>query len=229
MVLLMISVVIPTLDAAATLPRCLDSLASAQASGFVEEVIVADGGSADGTIALAEAAGARIARAERGRGPQLAAGANAARGDWLLFLHADTALEAEWEQAAAQFAAQSHGTCAAYFRFALDDSGTAARRLERLVAWRCRWFALPYGDQGLLIPWSLYELIGGYRPLPLMEDVDLARRLGRRRLAALQCRAFTSAERFRREGYLRRPARNLTILALFACRVPVRILSTLYR
>jgi hypothetical protein len=97
------------------------------------------------------------------------------------------------------------------------------------VAWRCRWLALPYGDQGLLIPRALYELIGGYRPLPLMEDVDLARRLGRRRLEALQCRAFTSAGRFRREGYLRRSARNLTILALFACRVPVRILSTLYR
>jgi len=229
MVLLMISVVIPTLDAAATLPRCLDSLASAQASGFVEEVIVADGGSADATIALADAAGARIVRAERGRGPQLAAGADAAREDWLLFLHADTALEAGWEQAAAQFAAQSHGACAGYFRFALDDSGTAARRLERLVAWRCRWFALPYGDQALLIPRPLYDLIGGYRPLPLMEDVDVARRLGRRRLAGIQCRAVTSAERFRREGYLRRPARNLTILALFACRVPVRILSTLYR
>ena len=72
---------------------------------------------------------------------------------------------------------------AGYFDFALDDPTPAARRLERIVAWRCRVLALPYGDQGLLIARSLYDAVGGFAPLPLMEDVDLVRRLGRRRLA----------------------------------------------
>jgi len=87
---------------------------------------------------------------------------------------------------------------------------------------------VPYGDQGLLMPKSLYEEIGGYRPLPLMEDVDIVRRLGRRRLHLLRAKAFTSAERFRREGYLRRSARNLLCLALYSLGVPAPVLQRLY-
>ena len=225
----MISVVIPTLDAADTLPGCLTSLAAARALGLVSEVIVADGGSADATLGLAESLGARIVRAERGRGAQLAAGADAARGDWLLFLHADTVLESGWESEAADFIGQPDADRAGYFRFALDDASPSARRLEGLVALRCRLFALPYGDQGLLISRRLYQMIGGFRPLALMEDVDLVRRLGRKRLAMFGARAVTSAERFRRHGYWLRSARNLTILALYTCRVPVRVLAALYR
>jgi rSAM/selenodomain-associated transferase 2 len=225
----MISVVIPTLDAAGRLPDCLGALATARASGLVDEVIVADGGSADATVAIAESLGDKIVHAERGRGGQLAAGAEAARGDWLLFLHADTVLEPGWDREAADFIQGVGPSRAAYFRFALDDASAAARRLERLVALRCRLFALPYGDQGLLISRSLYQMIGGYRPLALMEDVDLVRRLGRRRLSMVGARALTSAARFRRNGYWLRSARNLTILALYACRVPVGILARLYR
>ena len=102
------------------------------------------------------------------------------------------------------------------------------RRLERLVAWRCRALALPYGDQGLLISRALYEAAGGFRPLPLMEDVDLVRRLGRRRLAALPVRAVTSAERWRREGWRRRSARNLACLSLWFLGVPPGAIKRLY-
>jgi rSAM/selenodomain-associated transferase 2 len=225
----MISVVIPTLDSANTLPGCLAALATARASGLVVEVIVADGGSADATLAIAASLGAKVVRAEQGRGGQLAAGAEAAHGDWLLFLHADTVLEPGWEGEAADFIGQLDSDRAGYFRFALDDESPSARRLEGLVALRCRLFALPYGDQGLLISRRLYQMIGGFRPLALMEDVDLVRRLGRKRLAMLAARAVTSAERFRRHGYWLRSARNLTILALYACGVPVRILTALYR
>lgn len=225
----MISVVIPTLDAASRLPDCLAALAAARASGPVGEVIVVDGGSADATVAIAESLGAKIVHAKQGRGAQLAAGAEAACGDWLLFLHADTVLEPGWEQEAADFIQGAGPSHAAYFRFALDDASAAARRLERLVALRCRLFALPYGDQGLLISRALYQMNGGYRPLPLMEDVDLVRRVGRQRLTMLSAAAVTSAQRFRKDGYWLRSARNLTILALFACRVPVGILAKLYR
>ena len=96
-----------------------------------------------------------------------------------------------------------------------------ARRLERLVAWRCRALGLPYGDQGLLLPRALLAAVGGMRPLPLMEDVDLVRRLGRRRLVALDAAAVTSAARWEREGWCRRSARNLACLSALcrrACR-----------
>jgi hypothetical protein len=131
----------------------------------------------------------------------LAAGAARARFSWLLFLHADTALAPGWEREANQFMERvdrgARPVAAAAFRFALDDVGARPRVLEWLVALRCAALRLPYGDQGLLIPKRLYAEIGGYRPLPLMEDVDLVRRLGRRRCHA-GSRAVTSAERFRR-------------------------------
>jgi hypothetical protein len=103
-----------------------------------------------------------------------------------------------------------------------------ARHLERLVAWRCRWLALPYGDQGLLLSRRLLDAVGGVRALPLMEDVDLVRRLGRRRLVALDVDAVTSAARWERDGWRRRSARNLFCLALYLCGVPPRIIGKLY-
>lgn len=117
---------------------------------------------------------------------------------------------------------------AAAFRFALDDEGVRPRLLEQLVALRCAALRLPYGDQGLLIPKRLYDAVGGYRPLALMEDVDLVRRLGRRRTVMLRARAVTSAVRFRREGYLRRSTRNLLCLTLYALGVPVHVISRIY-
>jgi rSAM/selenodomain-associated transferase 2 len=226
----MISVVVPTLNAAAGLPRCFESLIPAALRGLVREVIVADGGSTDDTRAIADVAGARVVEAERGRGTQLAVGAMAARSDWLLFLHADTVLALGWEGEVASFIEQStlEKPCAAAFRFALDDPRWRARILERLVWLRCRLFALAYGDQGLLIPRRLYQMIGGYRPMPLTEDVDMVRRIGRRRLVFLQARAITSAARFHERSYVRRSARNLAILILYALRVPVRVLAALY-
>jgi rSAM/selenodomain-associated transferase 2 len=213
-----ISVVIPTLNVAGPLP---ETLASLHAANIVREVIVADGGSSDGTATIAHAAGTRLIVVPRGRGIQLAAGTAVASGDWLLFLHADCRPELGWENAVDAFIAMPEAADrAGYFDFALDDEVQAARRLERLVSWRCRTLALPYGDQGLLIARTLYDKVGGYRPLPLMEDVDLVRRLGRRRVARIGARVIASARRYRRDGYLRRPLRNLFCLALYFAGVP---------
>ncbi len=194
------------------------------------EVIVADGGSTDATASIAAEAGARLIRAPLGRGQQLAAGARAAGGAWLLFVHADTVLGAGWEEAVWDFAAlPGNKTRAAVFRFALDDAAPAARRLEAMVAWRCRRLALPYGDQGLLISRRLYDELGGFRPLALFEDVDLIRRIGRRRLSFLPVNAVTSAARFRRSGYYRRPLRNLICLALYFIGLPPSLIGRLYQ
>lgn len=223
-----VSVVIPVLNAARFLPAMLGGLTGAP----VAEIIVVDGGSADDSAVCAVAAGARVVAAPRGRGAQLAAGIAAARQDWLLLLHADTRLGDGWRAAVAAHVAGTQQR-AAYFRFALDSDDPRARRLERLVAWRCRQFALPYGDQGLLIHRALLDLVGGIRPLALMEDVDLVRRLGQGRigqgrLAGLDVPAVTSAEKWERDGWLARSARNLTCLALYGLGVPPRLLRRLY-
>ncbi len=228
----MISVVIPTLNAEATLAPTLAALVPAVVDSVVQEGIIVDGGSSDETIAIADAAGTKVIMAKRGRGSQLHAGAAVARGDWLLFLHADTVLEPGWAEEAEGFmervAAGRRAPAAAAFRFTLDDDGLMPRLLEWLVGLRCLLFALPYGDQGLLISRRLYNELGGFRPMPLMEDVDLVRRLGRRRLAMLKSRAVTSGARYRRDGYLARSLRNLCCMVLYFLRFPTRMLARFY-
>jgi rSAM/selenodomain-associated transferase 2 len=221
-----ISIVIPTLNAAEHLPCVLAGVAN---SPIVREIVVADGGSSDHTVAVASAAGAAVVRAERGRGTQLCAGAAAARGKWLLFVHADCRLSPGWEDAVTAFLSGPKAAArAGYFGFALDDPSRPARRLERIVAWRCRAFGLPYGDQGLLIARSLYDAVGGFSLLPLMEDVDLVRRLGRDRLVLLDATVISSARRYRGGGYIRRPLRNLLCLSLYFAGVPPRRIARLY-
>jgi len=227
----MLSIVIPTLNAEPELPQTLASLVDATMAGLVRQVVVVDGGSADRTVEIADEMGATVIHAEPGRGRQLALGATAAKCDWILFLHADTRLEPGWDDEVKAFI-PSHNTAgarrAAAFAFKLDDRALGARFLEWLVRLRCRLFALPYGDQGLLIHRQHYDQIGGYSELPLMEDVDIVRRIGRRRLRFLGSRAITSARRYRKEGYLIRPLRNALILSLYFLRVPPRLLVRLY-
>jgi len=224
-----LSIIIPTLNAGEGLRRCLPPLAAFDALNLVHEVIFADGGSTDDTLAVAEAAGARVVSSERGRGQQLAAGAAAAQGRWLLFLHADTALETRWQEVVWPFMNDlGNAKHAGYFRFKLDEARNRARLLERLVATRNRLFVLPYGDQGLLISRDFYRDIGGYNSMPLMEDVDIIRRIGRRHLFRLESDAVTSASRYSRDGYLLRPIRNLLCLSLYFLGVSPRAIVKLY-
>jgi len=228
----MITVVIPTLNEERSLASTLTALVPAAVEGFVREVVIVDGGSQDQTLAIADEAGTKIVKSAKGRGVQLAEGGKAAKGEWLLFLHADTVLSEGWMREAAQFIDDVDGgarpEAAAAFRFALDDIGLKPRLLERLVAVRCGLFRLPYGDQGLLIPKRLYREIGGFRPVPIMEDVDLVRRLGRGRIFPLHAKAVTSAVRFKRDGYAFRSCRNILCQVLFTCRVPHQYIARLY-
>ena len=217
----MISVVIPTHNAQAILTRCFDGLIDPTVRGVVKEVIVADGGSNDDTLAIADAAGAHLVRGGKTRASRLAAGAKAARSDWLLFLHPETALAPGWEVEAENFMARvtlAHPR-AASFRFGLDEFGAPSRRREALVALRCFLFKLPYGDQGLLIPKRLYNKLGGYRD-GAMEDVDLVRRIGARRLTMLRARAVNKAAE-------PRAMRDIALTALHALRIPPGVLARL--
>jgi rSAM/selenodomain-associated transferase 2 len=212
-----LSVIIPTLDANHLLPACVARLRA----GGVDEVIVCDGGTKPPPGDLGD--GVTVISGKPGRGRQLKAGAERASGDWLLFLHADTQLGDGWMLAVQDHMA-NHFDKAGVFRFQLDDQTASARRLERIVDWRCRLFALPYGDQGLLISRTLYDEIGGFSDIPIMEDVEMARRLGRSRLRYLEVPAVTSAARYRRDGYLKRMGRNLVCLSLYFAGVsPERI------
>ena len=215
---------IPVLDAVDELAK---TLAVVSASPLIDEIIVVDGGSRDASTAIAREAGAGVIEAPRGRGSQLAAGAAAATHNWLWFLHADCRPQPGWEDAVRAFIAAGSDK-AGYLTLELDDAAPAARRLECVVAWRCRVFALPYGDQGLLISRRLYDAIGGYAAIPLMEDVDIVRRLGRARLHPVGATMLASARRYRNGGYLRRPLRNLACLSLYLAGVAPERIAKIY-
>lgn len=224
----MLSIIIPTLNAGAFLKPTLQALGCA--GHIPHEVIVADGGSIDDTALIASECGAIFLETQRGRGCQLAAGATAAAGDWFLFLHADTHPQPGWSRAVEAFMeAPANRFVAGYFRFALDDKARAARLMEQIVRLRSRLLRLPYGDQGLLIDRDFYEQLGGYKRLPFMEDVDIVRRIGRNRMRAIPATAVTSADKYRRDGYLIRPLRNLVMLSLYTAGVSPQYLSTRYR
>lgn len=209
-----LSVIIPTLNAAGDLPDCLQALMPGLERGLIREVIVSDGGSEDATPRIAGDTGATLLAGAAGRGAQLAAGATAARGDWLLFLHADTVLSPDWAERAAHHM-DHRPDAAATFTLKYRSDDRAARWLEARANRRARWLALPYGDQGLLISRKLYDAVGGYADVPLMEDVMIARALGRKRLVQLSAEARTSAEKYERDGWRKRAWRNALLLARF--------------
>jgi rSAM/selenodomain-associated transferase 2 len=211
---MMISVVIPTLNAAAHLPRALAPLVQGMADGLIKQVIVADGGSSDDTIAIAEAAGCDVVTSAPGRAKQLRAGAAASKANWLLFLHPDTELQPGWVAEARRFmSVQQARKRAAVFRLAFDDDAPEMRRILFWARLRARVMKLPCGAQGLLISRLLYDAVGGYPDRPRMEDVEMARRIGPKRLVLLRTEAVSSADKYRRDGA--GPWRNLSLMARY--------------
>lgn len=223
---------IPTLNAAARLPAALAPLAEAALNGLVREVVISDGGSTDGVETLADAAGAVFLRGEKGRGGQLARGAAAAKGRWLLFLHADTILSPGWEEEARRLIERG-AEKAGVFTLKFDETGLAPALVAAAAMIRTRIFSMPYGDQGLLISRALYDEIGGYRDMPIFEDVDIIDRLirlkGRNRLAVLNANAVTSAERYRKDGYIRRVVKNARCVLMHRMGVSPEAIAAAYR
>ena len=220
-----ISVIIPTLNAAADIGPALAALAEGLSAGLVGELIIVDGGSEDEIEAIADQIGARFACVEAGRGGQLAFGARLASRPWLLFIHADTVLSEGWLNAVK--AHLHRPDKAGYFRLRFDASGFAPSLFSGGANLRSRFLGLPYGDQALLISRQLYDSCGGYPAQPLMEDVAIARRL-RGKLVPLPAEAVTSARKYKGK-WLRRGLRNLSILLRYRLGQSPESLAKLYR
>ena len=208
---MLISIVIPVFRDAEALSRTLDAMDFDGA-----EVIVA-AAEGDASLAALRAAQSDViwVTAPRGRARQMNAGAAVARGDWLLFLHADTCLRPGW-RAAVDRADADAAINLGCFRFALDSPSPAARLIEIGVRIRVRLFGLPYGDQALFVRREAFAALRGYSDLPIMEDVDLVGRLretGRLYVASEQ--AVTSARRWEEDGWLRRTARHLSLIVRY--------------
>ena len=208
-----LSVVIPTLNAAADLPGTADALLEAVTDGLIGELIISDGGSNDTTKDVAKELGAHWIAGPPGRGGQIARGVDAARFDWLLILHADTHLSPGWRMAVRAHI-KDHPDHAGWFRLRFRATGLAPRIVEGGANLRSRWLGLPYGDQGLLVHRDVLARAGGMPDVPLMEDVVLARQL-KNKLRGLSATAETSAKRYLQDGWVRRITRNLGTLLRF--------------
>ncbi|MBU4034571.1 MAG: TIGR04283 family arsenosugar biosynthesis glycosyltransferase [Proteobacteria bacterium] len=206
-----ISIIIPTLNEAACIGQTVAELV--EQPGV--EVIVSDGGSSDQTVTLATVAGARVIQAPLGRGNQQNVGAQAAQGRVLLFLHADTRLPEGFVPEICE-TLDKQGIVAGTFRFGVDATGWRFRLLEQFTNWRASWFGLPYGDQGLFLAAARFQAMGGFREIPLLEDLDLVLRLRKKgRLALLTTPALTSSRRWQRLGFVRTTVVNQMILLGF--------------
>jgi rSAM/selenodomain-associated transferase 2/rSAM/selenodomain-associated transferase 1 len=206
---LLVSIVIPVWRDEDSLAGLLESFRSAP---HAEVIVVAVLGEEARYLHLRERCpGVRWVSAPRGRAVQMNAGARVARRRWLLFLHADSRLPVDWLQAVAEADAQKP-VAAGTFTLRLDSTDWQARVIECGVRIRVRLLGLPYGDQALFVRRSIFEALGGYRDLPLMEDVDFVWRVrGAGRVIRCKAAVITSARRWEVEGWLARSARNLVL------------------
>ncbi|MEP0756292.1 TIGR04283 family arsenosugar biosynthesis glycosyltransferase [Trichocoleus sp. DQ-A2] len=221
-----ISIIIPVLNEAADTIR--STLASVRNVKNVE-VIVVDGGSQNETVALVQSWGVKVLSSAAGRACQMNAGATAATGDILLFLHADTSLPLGFEKLVPLTLAQS-GTVAGAFELKINSPMRSLRLVERMVNWRSRFFSLPYGDQAIFLKASVFHDIGGFPDLPIMEDFELIRclrRLGR--IAIVPTPVLTSARRWHKLGVLKTTLINQIVILGYFLGVPSSHLVKFYR
>ncbi|MGH8636656.1 MAG: TIGR04283 family arsenosugar biosynthesis glycosyltransferase [Burkholderiales bacterium] len=221
------TVVLPVLNDTAALAGTLASLPAEPAV----EIVVVDGSDPnDRAMDNLRTRYPHVAwlRSAPGRGLQMNEGARRARGRWLVFLHADTRLGADWLDALRRVDGEP-AVVGGSFRFILDSPARPARWIERGVRLRVRLFDLPYGDQALFALRTVFEDLGGYQELPLMEDVDFVCRLRQRgRLAHVDVPAITSARRWERDGWFSRTLENWILILLYFAGQPPEVLVRRY-
>ena len=201
-----ISIIIPTINEANNLPLLLSDLSSIQKEG---EIIIVDCGSEDKTVDIANIYGAKVYKSEeRNRGLQLNIGAKNSKGDWLIFLHADTRLTHDWFKKINSFL-NGDKNYIYHFKFKINHEKIIFRVLEILVNLRSQFFKQPYGDQGLVIHRTTYFKNNGFRKIPLMEDVDFLRRLkNKKKLKQLNLPIFISSRKWEKTNIFLQALKN---------------------
>ena len=201
-----ISVIIPTINEANNLPLLLSDLSIIQKEG---EIIIVDSGSEDKTIDVANIYGAKVYKSnERNRGLQLNMGANNSKGDWLIFLHADTRLTHEW-LGKINSVLKGGKNYIYYLKFKINNKKIIYRILEILVNFRSKYFKQPYGDQGLIIHRTTYFKNNGFKKMHLMEDVDFLRRLNKKKdLKQLNLPIFISSRKWEKTNIFLQALKN---------------------
>lgn len=222
-----LSIIIPTLNEADEIKSLLESLSPMKDAGA--RIIVADGGSEDDTVAAVGDL-AELVRAPRGRGRQMNAGAMSAGGDWLLFLHADTRLPAD---AAAIIEAVRRTADAQWGFFPVRLSGQISllRLVEKGMNWRSRLSRVATGDQAIFIRRSLFDRLGGFANIPIMEDVEICKRLRRHARPVIPNRpVVTSSRRWEAQGVLRTVITMWALRMAYSCGVkPAWLVKRYYR
>ena len=203
-----ISIIIPTLNSETELHETLGALLEGIENNLIRELIISDGGSTDKTKLIADEVGAFVVEGSRSRGLQISKGVDKSQGDWILILHADTSLSLEWSVNLLQKIDRSF---AYHFKLRFKSKSLFARILEYWVQIRSKFLGLPYGDQGLLIHRDLLNTLGGFPKIPLMEDIALARKL-KSKTKLLDILAYTSAEKYHKNGWFRQSVLNFFLL-----------------
>ncbi len=222
----LITVIIPTLDEEEHITRAVKS---ACGSSSTVECIVVDGGSNDRTRELAASAGATVIRGPRGRGPQMNTGAARAKGEILLFLHADARLPRGFDSEVREII-EGKGAILGAFSLDIAPSAPSLRLISLVANLRARHLGLPYGDQCLFLEKKVFSRLNGFSPLPIMEDFDLARRAKREgRVLVSDMKVRASARRWQRLGAFKTTLLNQLLVAGFCCGVPAETLSRLYK
>jgi rSAM/selenodomain-associated transferase 2 len=220
-----ISIIIPTLNEA----DCIETTLSILTHRETIEVIVVDGGSTDGTADLAKSCGATLLTTDPSKSGQMNTGAKAAGGDIFLFLHADTLVPENFEKSIIS-AIYQDGVAAGAFQLRINSESKGLRFIERVANWRSRHLQTPYGDQGIFVTQSLFQEIGGYADIAIMEDFELIRRLKRRgKIIILDQSVTTSPRRWQNLGIFKTWLLNQIIAVAYIFGYPPERLAHWYR
>ena len=220
---MLISVIIPTLNEQGCLKKTLEAV------GRDVEVIVVDGGSCDSTVKIAKGFTDKIIMSEKGRGLQMDRGAEEAGGDIFLFLHADTILPKGWKDYVEGALKDDDKVIGGGFSLKIDSKGFSFRMIEAVANMRAKYLGLIYSDQAIFVKKDAFLSAGGFKGLPLMEDVDLIRRLRESgRVMLLDAEVSTSPRQWKKRGVLKTTLRNLFFLSLYYAGVSPERLQRLY-
>jgi len=220
-----ITLIIPTFNASNTLNATLQS-----ASKFFKTIIIIDAHSKDNTIKIAKKYKSEILLCSANRGKQLHKGAQKANTDWLLFLHADTIINKNSYNEIINFIKiENNINKAAYFKLKFNDKNYYSLFIEKMVYLRNIIFQLPYGDQGLLISKNFYKKIGGYEELPIMEDINIIKKIKYKNLNIINSYIITDAVKYKKQGWLIRPLINLTCLTLYFMGCNINTINNIYK